>query len=66
MPEVKKLSIYPAYERRKQQRKTLPLLFNKLDLKDSGALKDIAPTLMHLLGLEQPEEMDGESLIAYL
>ncbi len=32
-------------------------------LKDGGALKDIAPTLMHLLGLEQPEEMEGESLI---
>jgi 2,3-bisphosphoglycerate-independent phosphoglycerate mutase len=32
-------------------------------LKDGGALKDIAPTLMNLLGLEQPEEMVGESLI---
>ncbi|WP_446009143.1 2,3-bisphosphoglycerate-independent phosphoglycerate mutase [Candidatus Electrothrix sp.] len=32
-------------------------------LKDGGALKDIAPTLMHLLGLEQPEEMEGNSLI---
>ncbi|MCI5149727.1 MAG: 2,3-bisphosphoglycerate-independent phosphoglycerate mutase, partial [Candidatus Electrothrix sp. MAN1_4] len=32
-------------------------------LKDGGALKDIAPTLMHLLGLEQPDEMEGESLI---
>ena len=33
-------------------------------LKDGGALKDIAPTLMNLLGLEQPVEMEGESLIA--
>ena len=33
-------------------------------LKEGGALKDIAPTLMHLLGLEQPEEMEGENLIA--
>ncbi len=32
-------------------------------LKDGGALKDIAPTLMHLLGLEQPGEMEGENLI---
>jgi 2,3-bisphosphoglycerate-independent phosphoglycerate mutase len=32
-------------------------------LKDGGALKDIAPTLMDLLGLEQPEEMEGKSLI---
>ncbi|CAK8718611.1 MAG: phosphoglycerate mutase [Candidatus Electronema aureum] len=33
-------------------------------LKSGGALKDIAPTLMHLLGLEQPGEMEGENLIA--
>jgi 2,3-bisphosphoglycerate-independent phosphoglycerate mutase len=33
-------------------------------LKDGGALKDIAPTLMNLLGLEQPVEMVGESLIS--
>ncbi|WP_339134428.1 MAG: 2,3-bisphosphoglycerate-independent phosphoglycerate mutase [Candidatus Electrothrix sp. GW3-4] len=32
-------------------------------LKDGGALKDIAPTLMSLLGLKQPVEMEGESLI---
>ncbi len=32
-------------------------------LQNGGALKDIAPTLMELLGLEQPEEMEGESLI---
>ncbi len=32
-------------------------------LKSSGALKDIAPTLLHLLGLKQPEEMEGESLL---
>ncbi|XOF32349.1 MAG: 2,3-bisphosphoglycerate-independent phosphoglycerate mutase [Candidatus Electrothrix sp. YB6] len=33
-------------------------------LKNGGALKDIAPTLMHLLGLDQPEAMEGENLIA--
>ncbi len=32
-------------------------------LKDGGALKDIAPTLISLLGLKQPDEMAGESLI---
>ena len=32
-------------------------------LKGGGALKDIAPTLMHLLGLKQPEEMEGINLI---
>ncbi|WP_417911732.1 2,3-bisphosphoglycerate-independent phosphoglycerate mutase [Candidatus Electronema sp. TJ] len=33
-------------------------------LKSGGALKDIAPTLMSLLGLEQPREMEGESLLS--
>jgi 2,3-bisphosphoglycerate-independent phosphoglycerate mutase len=32
-------------------------------LADKGALKDIAPTLMTLLGLAQPEEMEGNSLL---
>lgn len=33
-------------------------------LKSGGALKDIAPTLLHLLGIEQPVEMEGECLLA--
>ncbi|MCI5224936.1 MAG: 2,3-bisphosphoglycerate-independent phosphoglycerate mutase, partial [Candidatus Electrothrix sp. AR4] len=33
-------------------------------LQNGGALKDIAPTLMGLLGLEQPEAMEGDELIA--
>jgi 2,3-bisphosphoglycerate-independent phosphoglycerate mutase len=37
------------------------------DLKDGeqeeGALPDVAPTVLTLLGLEQPEEMSGRSLI---
>ena len=32
-------------------------------LRDGGALKDIAPTLLHLLGLTKPEEMEGENLL---
>ena len=32
-------------------------------LKDGGKLADIAPSLIKILGLEQPEEMTGESLI---
>ena len=32
-------------------------------LKNGGALKDIAPTLLHLLALEQPKEMEGENLL---
>jgi 2,3-bisphosphoglycerate-independent phosphoglycerate mutase len=33
-------------------------------LKNGGALKDIAPTLMNLLGIEQPVEMEGENLLS--
>lgn len=29
----------------------------------NGRLADLAPTLLHLMGMEQPEEMTGESLI---
>lgn len=33
------------------------------ELKDGGRLADIAPTMLEILGLQQPEEMDGVSLI---
>ena len=33
------------------------------DLKTRGKLADVAPTVLHLLGLEKPAEMTGESLI---
>ena len=36
---------------------------HKINLRSSGALCDIAPTLLELLGLEKPVEMSGESLI---
>ena len=32
-------------------------------LRDGGRLADIAPTMLQLLGLSQPDEMDGKSLI---
>jgi 2,3-bisphosphoglycerate-independent phosphoglycerate mutase len=32
-------------------------------LRDSGALTDVAPTLLQLLGLPQPDEMTGTSLL---
>jgi 2,3-bisphosphoglycerate-independent phosphoglycerate mutase len=35
----------------------------KVSLRSGGALCDIAPTLLELLGLEKPVEMSGESLI---
>ncbi len=31
-------------------------------LPDTGALSDIAPTMLYLMGLEQPAEMTGHSL----
>ncbi len=33
------------------------------ELRDGGRLCDIAPTMLKILGLEQPAEMNGESLI---
>ena len=34
-----------------------------LELKDDGALCNVAPTVLQLMGIEQPKEMDCESLI---
>ena len=36
-----------------------------LDLRDGGSLCDIAPTVLELLGIPQPEEMTGVSLIKH-
>ncbi len=33
------------------------------ELRDGGRLADIAPTMLKLLGLPKPDEMDGESII---
>ncbi|MBQ4123039.1 2,3-bisphosphoglycerate-independent phosphoglycerate mutase [bacterium] len=37
-----------------------------IELKETGALCDIAPTVLQLMGIEKPEEMDGNSLIKEL
>ncbi len=34
-------------------------------LKDAGALSDIAPTLLHLMGVPQPVEMTGHPLVEF-
>jgi 2,3-bisphosphoglycerate-independent phosphoglycerate mutase len=34
-----------------------------LSLRDGGVLADVAPTLLQMLGIEQPDEMTGRSLI---
>lgn len=36
---------------------------DKYELKDTGALCDVAPTILQLLGIKQPAEMTGQSLI---
>ena len=36
---------------------------NGISLKDGGRLADIAPIVLDLLGIDQPQEMTGESLI---
>lgn len=46
-----------------------PLIYigpRDLKFSDGGALCDIAPTLLHLMGLAQPPEMTGRSLIEKL
>lgn len=35
----------------------------EIELRETGALCDIAPTVLQLLGIEQPKEMTGKSLI---
>jgi 2,3-bisphosphoglycerate-independent phosphoglycerate mutase len=37
--------------------------FKQTRLRSDGRLADIAPTLLHMMGLPQPREMTGESLI---
>ncbi len=46
----------------------VPLVYfgRKATLLDDGALKDVAPTLLHLLGLEPPSEMSGHNLVEFL
>jgi len=45
----------------------VPLLYigRKARLADSGALQDVAPTLLAMMGLPQPPEMSGKSLISF-
>jgi 2,3-bisphosphoglycerate-independent phosphoglycerate mutase len=33
------------------------------ELREGGRLADIVPSMLTVLGLEQPKEMDGKSLI---
>ena len=40
------------------------LRLGELDRESGGALCDVAPTILHLLALEQPSEMTGRALHA--
>lgn len=44
---------------------TVPLVFHGREARftDTGSLRDIAPTMLALLGLDKPEEMTGKSLL---
>lgn len=43
----------------------VPFVFcgRRARIEDRGTLRDVAPTLLHLLGLPQPDEMTGHSLL---
>jgi 2,3-bisphosphoglycerate-independent phosphoglycerate mutase len=45
----------------------VPLIYigKPAKLMDDGALSDIAPTLLHLMGMDIPEEMTGHNLVQY-
>ncbi len=45
----------------------VPLILTKSEyqLKDGGKLADIAPTILALIGIKQPSEMTGESLLKW-
>jgi 2,3-bisphosphoglycerate-independent phosphoglycerate mutase len=36
------------------------------ELEEGGALCDVAPSLLRIMGLEQPSEMQGRSLIRFV
>jgi 2,3-bisphosphoglycerate-independent phosphoglycerate mutase len=37
---------------------------NKQAKVEAGVLADVAPSILHIMGLEQPEEMTGKCLIS--
>ncbi len=45
----------------------VPMIYigRKAVLSDKGALSDLAPTLLHLMGLPQPSEMTGRNLVKF-
>ncbi|AFZ45284.1 phosphoglycerate mutase [Halothece sp. PCC 7418] len=46
------------------EKRKIPQHGGKVELRDQGCLADIAPTILEILQIPQPEEMTGRSLIA--
>jgi 2,3-bisphosphoglycerate-independent phosphoglycerate mutase len=46
----------------------VPLIYlgRPASLDQDGALSDLAPTLLHLMGVAQPVEMTGKNLVHFL
>jgi 2,3-bisphosphoglycerate-independent phosphoglycerate mutase len=65
MFDIKTLEAHTAHTNN-----SVPLIYvgkRKASLKDSetGSLSDIAPTILHMMGIEKPKEMEGNSLISF-
>lgn len=45
----------------------VPLIYvgRKATLREGGALSDLAPTLLHMMGMPQPAEMTGKTLVQF-
>ncbi len=39
--------------------------YHQVNLEPGGALRDLAPTLLHLMGLQAPKEMTGKNLLSH-
>jgi len=62
--------MYDAQNRQPHTQHTtnlVPLLYigRKAVLNNNGALSDLAPTLLHMMGLAQPSEMTGKNLVQF-
>jgi len=53
--------VAPGYERQKSEEQA-----NAIDKVNSGVLSDVAPTVLEIMGLPQPEDMTGISLLRML
>ena len=46
----------------------VPFLYigEKAKIRSNGSLKDIAPTILNILSIKKPDEMDGENLVEFI